>query len=389
VTFEGDGAAQFRPTSNTSRKWTHGQAGIFTIEHRVRFSADSGTTGYVFADRFPGTSSMSHASVWLASTDGRISVIDGVGNGSKPIEDTGFTWEPDRWHTIRQALDVRNRTWRFFFDDVEYVGPDPLGFRGTVTAVNGLDILSHTSGAGTYLDQLQITTADEQATLEPSHYLAFDDSQPAAGTSVSPFSHVDFSAGYFHLEDFEDGALNTPGVSASRGEIRGPGDSTVVDSVDADDGAIDGSGSAGHALKLGSLSEPSITFTFNESILGSLPTHAGVVWTDGENDARLEAFDVDGFSLGSVTAAPATAGVGGETDEDTFLGVAHAGGISRMTVTGGVDSGAAAGIEVDHLQYGRVPEPSVLTFVGVAFGGLVCVGLRRLRERRVAGYLRI
>jgi len=37
-------------------------------------------------------------------------------------------------------------------------------------------------------------------------YLSFAD---------SPFAAVDFSGGYFHFEDFEDGLLNVPGVTGS------------------------------------------------------------------------------------------------------------------------------------------------------------------------------
>ena len=44
------------------------------------------------------------------------------------------------------------------------------------------------------------------AFLGPSPYLSFAD---------SPFNGGSFS--YFHLEDFEDGSLNTPGVTASAG----------------------------------------------------------------------------------------------------------------------------------------------------------------------------
>src|SRR5690349_9241259 len=44
----------------------------------------------------------------------------------------------------------------------------------------------------------------------------------------SPFFGHSFS--YFHLEDFEDGALNTPGVTSSGGVVVGPG--PLVDSVD-------------------------------------------------------------------------------------------------------------------------------------------------------------
>jgi hypothetical protein len=71
--------------------------------------------------------------------------------------------------------------------------------------------------------------------IGPSAYPSFAD---------SPFNGMTFT--YFHLETFEDGLLNTTGVAASAGTVIGPGG--AVDSVDADDGTIDGSGSNGRSL---------------------------------------------------------------------------------------------------------------------------------------------
>ena len=45
--------------------------------------------------------------------------------------------------------------------------------------------------------------------LLPTPYLAFDNA--AAGAARSPFRALSFR--YFHLETFEDGALNTPVVT--------------------------------------------------------------------------------------------------------------------------------------------------------------------------------
>src|SRR5438067_673727 len=84
------------------------------------------------------------------------------------------------------------------------------------------------------------------AFLGPSPYLSFAD---------SPFNGGSF--GYFYLETFEDGALNTPGVTASAGSVTSPG--SLTDSVDGDDGTIDGSGTAGHSYISGT--STSLTFT--------------------------------------------------------------------------------------------------------------------------------
>ena len=52
--------------------------------------------------------------------------------------------------------------------------------------------------------------------IGPSAYLCFDAAMIAGcGASDSPFKGIDFSGGYFHFEDFEDAALNTPGQRPS------------------------------------------------------------------------------------------------------------------------------------------------------------------------------
>jgi len=185
----------------------------------------------------------------------------------------------------------------------------------------------------------------------------------------SPFYGLTFD--YFYLENFEDGSLNTPGVTASQGFIwPDPG---YYDSVDADDGVIDGSGSRGRSF--GIKNNAGITFTFNASVLGSYPTHAGIVWTDTyptPTSVYLQAFDISGSSLGvlgpNVMGDSSTRGT---TDEDRFLGVINLGGISAIRIYQ-----AASQMEVDHLQYGSIginpiPAPGavILSTIGVGLVG--------------------
>jgi hypothetical protein len=197
--------------------------------------------------------------------------------------------------------------------------------------------------------------------LGPTSYQSFAD---------SPFSSPSFS--YFHREDFEDnnpGTLpNTPGIGfaqSAAGIGRVITGFSGVDSVDADDGAIDGSGASGTKSFYVGYSPGAQTtarFTFDAAVLGQLPTHAGVVWTDvgflvGEGaqaTARaavvFEAFDVNGESLGQV--GPVELGDGeftGQTAEDRFFGVIYSGGVSAIELTT-LDSGDW---ELDHVQYGR------------------------------------
>src|SRR4051794_1842198 len=99
---------------------------------------------------------------------------------------------------------------------------------------------------------------------------------PYLSEADSPFA-ASIQAGTTRLETFEDGALNTLGVSASTGETIGP--SGITDSVDGDDGSIDGSGQNGFSY-FASPGSIGVTFSFDAVALGGLPTHAGIVWTD-------------------------------------------------------------------------------------------------------------
>jgi RHS repeat-associated protein len=199
--------------------------------------------------------------------------------------------------------------------------------------------LSAGDGALGSSDDVIVTVRASGAPIyyEPTNYLSDAD---------SPFKNLDNN--YFHRENFEDHLLNTPGVTASAGGVTsvvfGP---TVHDSVDGDDGAIDGSGLGGDSY-FSVNGASGIKFTFNAAALGSLPTHAGLVWTDGNGQVTFEAFDAQGVSMG--VRGPfnfADAVNNGTTGEDRFLGAFNRGGISAIKVTN-----SSGGIEIDHLQYG-------------------------------------
>ncbi|MEO1294370.1 MAG: hypothetical protein AAFW75_00935 [Cyanobacteria bacterium J06636_16] len=205
--------------------------------------------------------------------------------------------------------------------------------------------------------------------LGPLPYAAFDD--PAVGTDISPFSALDFT--YFHLEDFEDESLNTPGVTLRELAESDIPDISIAfsDSVDGDDGIIDGQ-ATGNTISLFSDFEiDSFTFDFSASELGGqLPTHAGIVWTDvGRNfggtprpdylveNTIFEAFGPLGESLGSI--GPLSLGdtsISRTTLEDRFLGVVNPDGISSIQLS----MPGLTNWEADHLQYGSLalaPEP--------------------------------
>ena len=195
----------------------------------------------------------------------------------------------------------------------------------------------------------------------------------------SPFAAVDFSGGYFHFEDFEDHLLNVPGVTGSGGGVTsvvfGP---SIHDSVDADDGTIDGSGLAGDSW-FRSPGVTGVTWTFDEVTLGALPTHVGIVWTDGAGTIGFEAFDKNGVSLGALAGAHADGVHNGTTIDDRFYGVIDSAGIGSIRITN-----SSGGIEVDHLQFGNpgsaqnpIPEPG--TIVLIALGGVALLLRRRVR----------
>lgn len=197
---------------------------------------------------------------------------------------------------------------------------------------------------------------------------------PYVWTGDSPFNS--FAGLYFELENFEDG-FNARGVVANGGKVLEAGPET--DSVDADDGVIDGVGTRGTSYY--SAGENFIAFKFDESVLGRLPDRVGIVATDvgqvvggntGYGNFRFRAFDATGNLIGmpgDVTFGDGL--VTGETGEDRFLGIIFDPGISMIEVgfVGSTDW------EVDHLQYGAVPEP--FSAVGLLIGSLLLVRKRR------------
>lgn len=205
---------------------------------------------------------------------------------------------------------------------------------------------------------------------------------PYLSVADSPF----FGDVGFTLEDFEDGLLNIPGVTASTGRVFGP--DQFADSVDADDGVIDGLGQNGRSF-FEDFGPTGITFTFNAAAFGgTLPTRAGIVWTDGTNLIEFEAFDQNGVSLGVIGGAHADATFFGTTAEDRFYGAANNGGISSIVIRSSIGDPSPAGIEVDHLQYSfseapppsAAPEPGTLALLGTGIVGVAGMVLRKRRR---------
>jgi hypothetical protein len=191
------------------------------------------------------------------------------------------------------------------------------------------------------------TSSSAQTLLGPSPYLSRSD---------SPFSDC------VQLETFEDHLFNQPGVTADVGFVTGTVyTSSLIDSVDADDGDLDGSGSFGDSYFSGGLS---VTFTFSAAVLGGLPTRAGLVWTDGSGTTSFEAFGPTGTSLGVLgPVSIADGSFSGGTAEDTFFGVESSAGISAIKI-----SNTGGALELDHLQYALTSGPSVTASETVRLG---------------------
>ena len=153
------------------------------------------------------------------------------------------------------------------------------------------------------------------------------------------------SPGYT-LQTMENGVFGGPGIASNlfSGSIVGPGG--LTDSVDGDDGSIDGSGTLGRSL-FNVAGGNGVTITFDAAILGSLPIEVGIVWTDGAGSTLFEAWgpgDLPLGTIGPVSIADPT--VTGQTGEDRFFGVRDRGGILKIRI-----SNSFGGIEVDHFQF--------------------------------------
>lgn len=193
----------------------------------------------------------------------------------------------------------------------------------------------------------------------------------------SPYlSEADIPVGFYEaggpilLENFEDSTLHSS-ITASGGYVIPPYPSApwAIDSVDGDDGTIDGSGSGGHSWFFPSGST-GVSFTF---VFSSPVTAAGLVWTDGSGTTTFEAFGIGGATLGTMGPfSLADGSYGGGTAEDRFFGVQDLDGISAIKI-----SNTNAGIEVDHVQYGNAPVPEPSTILLLVFGLLGLVGVSR------------
>lgn len=213
--------------------------------------------------------------------------------------------------------------------------------------------------------------------LAPPASAAYLGPSPYLQTSDSPFFPFQ-GYSYFYLGNFEHGRLDAPGVSASTPSVTWA-DASLRDSAADAFGVVGDSRAAARSYDA---SNASVTFTFDPRLLGVLPTHAGIVWTDpgigSVADVRFEAFDQDGRSLGVVPARlPRDGPTDGGVFKERFFGVTHAAGISKIRLAMPDHDRSA----IDHLEYGaaamRAPEMSTYAMVLAGFSLLAFSLLRR------------
>lgn len=190
----------------------------------------------------------------------------------------------------------------------------------------------------------------------------------------SPFTPGAY--GYFYLEDVEDNAIDTPGLAAAGNGLCITGFNCFVGDGVTDSVGNGGVGTLGRSIWASGV--PGITLTFDASVLGSLPTAVGVVWTDGAGATTFEAFSESGSQLALIVTTHADGSFAGTLGDDRFYGVESAGGIARIVI-----GNASGGVEIDHVQYGggtpgpaAVPAPATLALLGL---GMAALALRRRR----------
>lgn len=229
--------------------------------------------------------------------------------------------------------------------------------------------------------------------LGPTPYLSVAD---------SPFDMSGLGTTFF-FEDFEDGRFDLPPGVASDFDYQVIPPGPTTDSVDADDGVIDGSGTDGQSLHpitfiVAPTNPPQwvhyFGLSFDSNVLGFSPNTFGVVWTDGipppmssfrpsavvliveHNDGTMDyaSWFGDDFLDHSYM---------GETAEDRFFGLRTTKGIARVRLSMSFYSDTfIEQTEIDHVQFGYfVPETMTHSKVlGIVF---VIAAVRRGRHPTV------
>lgn len=180
-----------------------------------------------------------------------------------------------------------------------------------------------------------------------SHAQTFSAATAYASSQNSPYFATKTVGKQYFLEDFEDGGINTPGLSVLETAIALFTPSPTTDSVDIDDYTLNGSGTGGISLAPTSPTG-TITFAFSNAALGGFPTKAGFVWTDGapNNSILVTAWNPQGITVQAQYNGLGDNNGSGGTAEDRFIGIEWPAGIQYLRV-----QSLTGFLEVDHVQY--------------------------------------
>jgi len=178
--------------------------------------------------------------------------------------------------------------------------------------------------------------ADALVVLSPQNYTKLGDSGLFGAMSLDDD---------FFCETFEDGTVNTPGLGIAGGAILAPGAST--DSVDFDDGVLNGLGTAGRSYK--AAPGATVSVSINGTALAGLPERLAFAWTDGAQNSSMTLVVTTGNGLTFTrTVGPAMDGSSnGATAEDRLVSITSSFGIASVAIT----TTGGAGFEIDHVQY--------------------------------------
>ncbi len=179
----------------------------------------------------------------------------------------------------------------------------------------------------------------------PHSYRSTADVPPVfyvGGTATAVETFADCSLDHGITQDPSASCAPTKRVTT----VTPPGCGTVsgdaIDSVDADDGSLDGLGGTGVSCVSGGS---------NRFVLPPGTTAAGLVYTDGPGPIYFAAFGPGDVLLGEI--GPFTLDDGSiftNVADDYFFGVKNLNGIESIRIRVGP---GFSGIEVDHVQYGQ------------------------------------
>jgi len=183
-----------------------------------------------------------------------------------------------------------------------------------------------------------------------------------------------YSLSGFQFEDFEDGQVNTPGISLSGGGIlagSGPG---LVDSVDGDDGTVDGGNSFGRSWYSAGNNFITVSFAPGAKSAGVVLTDVG--FTDNLfciGDYTVSGYDGLGNLISTYTDTFGDGAANGASAEDIFLGYSSALDVSKIVI----GFNGSSDWELDHVQYATQAVPEPMSMLALAAGAAALLRRRR------------